>query len=137
MLIAMTATAGQVQPAQVIVNIDEDGSGSAQGDMRTARNADNNFELIGCGIRMFSIPAGTFSFGFCQATDHNEVQAFCSTNNAELLQAMHATSDNSFVTFSFDADGECRRIGFSTQSFYLSGNPNSKGMLKKSQNGNN
>jgi hypothetical protein len=30
-----------------------------------------------------------------------------------------ALSDYSFITFSWIADGTCRAIGFSTQSFYI------------------
>ena len=114
------ALAGAVQPAPVVVILDPDGSGSAFGDMVTARFSDNDVEFIGCGIRAFDTgPGGVFQFGFCQATDADEQAVFCSTQNVDLLEAMKATADYSFLTFSFDADGACTRVGFSTQSFYL------------------
>ena len=113
------SVAGLVQPADVIITLETDGSGSAQGDMVTARFADNDVEFIGCGIRLFDFGSGVFEFGFCQAEDSSETSAFCSTQNADLLESMRATADFSFVTFSFDTAGECTRIGFSTQSFYI------------------
>ena len=37
----------------------------------------------------------------------------------ELVITMAATADFSFITFNWDENDECTRIGFSTQSFYL------------------
>ena len=37
----------------------------------------------------------------------------------DLLDAIKATADFSFVTFSWNEAGQCIRIGFSTQSFYI------------------
>ena len=112
--------AGLAQPAPITITIDPvDNSGSAQGDMVTARFSDNDVENIGCGIRVIENESGGFQFGFCQATDSEETQAFCTTQNANLLEAMKAVSAYSFITFSFDADGECTRIGFSSQALYI------------------
>lgn len=88
--------------------------------MVTARFSDNYGEFIGCGVRVFEDGASSaFEFGFCQAEDADGERGFCNTQNAALLQAMKSTSDFSFTTFSWNADGECTRIGFSTQSFYI------------------
>jgi len=39
----------------------------AQGDLWTARTADNDVEFIGCGTRVLDDGAGgTFLFGFCR-----------------------------------------------------------------------
>ena len=116
MLITGVVSAGLIQPARVIVEEDPSGGGFAFGDMASARFANNDIEFIGCGIRVFS---GGFSFGFCQARDADGQRGFCSTEDPELLAAMHATSDNSFLTFAWDENEECTRIGFSTQSFYI------------------
>ena len=113
------ALAGLVQPAPILIILNPDLSGSAQGDMVTARFSDNDVEFIGCGIRTITGPGGVFQFGFCQATDADEQAVFCSTQNVDLLDAMKATADYSFLTFAFDADGACTRVGFSTQSIYL------------------
>jgi hypothetical protein len=111
------AVAGRVTPASV--DIDEDNM-FAQGDMWTARTADNDVEYIGCGIRVLDDGAGgTLLFGFCQAGDADDVEIFCSTFNPDLLDALKAISDFSFITFSWDGAGVCKSVGFSTQSFYL------------------
>ena len=113
-------TGGQTQPAPVTITVNGDGSGAATGDMVTARFADNDIEFIGCGIRIFDDGAGgVFHWGFCQAEDSTGTPAFCSTMRPELLEAMHATSDYSFITFDWNAEGECQHVGFSTQSFYI------------------
>lgn len=132
-LVTSGVYAGFTQPAPVEVDLV---GMSALGDQVTARAAKNDIDFIGCGIRMFDDGAGgSFSFGFCQAQDSDEEQVTCFTTNASLLEAMHATSDYAFITFSWVDDGsggfECTRIGFSTQSFYLP-----KGTKGNEQNGN-
>ena len=124
LLVSGLVFAGYLQPAPVLVAFNPDGSGDAQGDMVTARFSDSALELIGCGVRYFDDGAGgSTEFGFCQARmdDGSEegLRGFCNTTNSGLLDAMKATSDFSFVTFSWNAQSECTRIGFSTQSFYL------------------
>ena len=116
--------AGFVQPAPVDIIINDDGSGAAQGDMVTVRFSENDVETIGCGFRSFDDGLGNaFEFGFCQATlDDGSAEGlgvFCSTMNSNLLDAMKAGNDYSFITFGWNADGECIRIGYSTQSFYI------------------
>ena len=114
------AVAGRVQPAEVIIDLD---NMFAQGDMWTARTADNDVELIGCGVRRFDDGIDVFSFGFCQARDANDGFVVCFTDSEVLLAAIEGTSDYSFLTFSWTGndpdDFACTRIGFSTQSFYL------------------
>ena len=126
-LVSLTAAAGFLQPAPVLVEINEDLSGAAQGDMVTARFADNDVELIGCGSTLTS---DGFAFGFCQATDANGVQGFCSTDDAALLQQMRSTADYSFVRFQWDSDGICTLLRFSTQSFYIPEHTDKKGKNK-------
>lgn len=117
MVFASIALAGQTQPAEVDVDLDDR---AAHGDMLSARLDPDDDVFIGCGIRVFDDGAGgTFEFGFCQAEDNEGERAFCNTDSPGLLGAMKATADYSFVTFSWDVDGICTRIGFSTQSFYL------------------
>lgn len=119
-MFSSVAVAGYVQPFNVEVLLNPDGSGSAMGDMASARFADNDAELIGCGIRVVDTGVGdTFRFGFCQATSAAGVRAMCQTQRPDLVDAMKATADYSFITFGWNADGECTRVGYSTQSFYL------------------
>lgn len=120
-LLASAAIAGQTQPAPVDVDL---AMGFAQGDMLTARDDDDDDVFIGCGVREFDDGAGgAFSFGFCQAEDAAAEAVLCFTTNTDLLDAIRASSDRSFITFSFVDDGaggfNCTRIGFSNQSFYL------------------
>jgi len=62
---------------------------------------------------------GPFGYGFCQAGDAAGVTGSCSTQNTELLDVIENVADYSFVTFSWNSNGECRLIGISTQSFYI------------------
>ena len=127
--------AGIVSPFPVTVTLNPDGSGAASGDMLTARVSTNDGEFIGCGFRLFEFPTGPFRFGFCQAEDSNENRVFCSSSSPDLLQAMKSVSAFSFITFDFDADGVCTRIGFSAQSFYIPDNVHKgKGKGKGSKN---
>lgn len=120
LLFSSMTLAGYLQPAPVEVTLNPDGSGSATGDMISARFSDNDVEFIGCGIRAFDDGAGgVFYFGFCQAADSTDLHGFCSTQRSDLLDAVKSISDYSFITFSWNAAGECTLIGNSTQSFYI------------------
>jgi len=120
LLLTFTSTvtfAGFTQPQKVQVNLEQR---TALGDMFTARFEKDDAVFIGCGIRASSTGEDTANyFGFCQALDSEGDQISCFTNNRELLDTMKATSDFSFVTFSWDENDSCTRIGFSTQSFYI------------------
>lgn len=117
MLFASSAYAGFVQPAPV--NVDTVNR-IATGDMATARFADNEDEFIGCGMRFISDGAGgVIAWGFCQARQEGGESLTCFTQDAALIDAMKATSDYSYISFSWDEEEECTRIGFSTQSFYI------------------
>lgn len=117
-LAATAAYAGLTQPAPVVVDTV---NRLATGDQVTARYSKNNVEFIGCGMRKVATGAGTavFNFGFCQATDAAGVNILCNTDNPELLDAIASSGDFGFITFSWDEDLICTRIGFSNQSFYL------------------
>lgn len=110
------AIAGYVQPAPVIVDLT---NRIAYGDMLSARYADNKAEYIGCGVRKYVTAAGVVASGFCQARNEKEEQFTCQTQNIELLDVIEASAAYSFISFSWNAAGECTRIGFSNQSFYL------------------
>ena len=123
-LLSSIVYAGLLQPAPVLVTVNADLSGDAQGDMATARFSASDLEFIGCGFRTIDDGAGgVLEFGFCQAGQDDGsaegLRGFCSTQRADLLDTVRALSDYSFVTFSWNAAGECTRVGFSTQSFYI------------------
>ena len=120
-LLAGVTFAGFVQPAVVVVDFV---NMLAEGDQNTARTAADDVSFIGCGVRVNDDGVNPpFAFGFCQAGDSEENEITCFTQNPNLLNAMGAGNDFSFITFSWRDDGsggaECTRIGFSTQSFYL------------------
>lgn len=116
-LLSSAAVAGFVQPQPVDVDLTNRG---ALGDMVTARYSKNDVDFIGCGIRKISDGAGgIIDFGFCQAQDADEESITCFTQDAGLLDAISSSTDASFITFSWDEDDQCTRIGFSNQSFYL------------------
>ena len=115
------AYAGLYQPAEVEVDLT---TNFAAGDMWSGRVDDDDEVYIGCGARRISDGAGgVFYFSFCQAQDADGELAFCNATDPELVQAIDAFSDYSYVTFSWElnefGDGICTRIGHSTQSFYL------------------
>lgn len=114
---ATGALAGKVQPVPVQVDTT---TLFAMGDMVTARYSAFENEFIGCGVRKFDDGAGgATAFGFCQAEDRKGNSGFCNTSNEDLLDAIEASADYGFITFSWNEDGECTRIGFSNQSQYL------------------
>ena len=105
-------------PVEIVAN--GDGTVSVRGNMATARVSDNDVEYIGCGTRTIDQGGGNlFEFGFCQAGDSAGVEAFCSTLNPDLIQAIKSISDYSFLLFGVNDIGECMRVGVSTQSFYI------------------
>ena len=116
-LISSTAIAGSVQPFPVDVDLV---GLTSNGDMVSARYSANDNEFIGCGIRKIEDGVGgIFSFGFCQSESAAGDRGFCNTQNPDLLDAISSSGEYGFITYSWNGDGECTRIGFSNQSFYL------------------
>lgn len=118
-MMSTSVSAGLTQPAEV--EIDNE-TRFAQGDMNTARRSKNEFAFIGCGVRVISVSeTEIINFGFCQAGvgEAEDERITCFTQNAELLDGIKSIADYSYVTFSWDENGDCTRIGNSTQSFYL------------------
>jgi hypothetical protein len=114
------AMAGLVSEVPVTVTLNPDGSGNAAGSMTTARFSKNDVEYIGCGLRRIDDGAGGIVFfAFCQASTAAEVVGFCETDNPALIASISDQDDFSFITFGWNAAGECRSIGNSTQSFYI------------------
>jgi hypothetical protein len=120
-LVCGIAVAGAVQSVPVTVTVNPDGSGSADGNMATARNSHNTVEFIGCGTRRVDggPVRGILAFGFCQAASADEVTGYCETENPKMLEALQSITAYSYIRFTWNADGTCRSIGNSTQSFYI------------------
>ncbi len=117
LLMSTSIFAGMTKP--VPLTIDMAGM-FASGNMVTSRFSDNDLEFIGCGSRTFLNADGSvYLFGFCQADNAAGDRAFCNSDNTGMVEAMGRLSDYAFVTFSWDVDGICTRVGSSTQSFYI------------------
>lgn len=115
LLVASIAFAGYVQPFPVSIQVNADGSGSAEGDLVSARFDDSDQVSIGCGTRTL---AG-YIWGFCQAGDSSGQSVFCTFTDPNLLAQARALSDYSYLGFAWDASGICTVVGVSTQSFYI------------------
>jgi hypothetical protein len=122
-VLAMSSTlalAGRVNVIPVSVTLNADGSGGASGNMASARAAANEVEYIGCGVRATADSSGGASvYAFCQANDAAGTLGHCSTENRELIHVVQHAADYSFITFRWNAAGQCQFIGISTQSFYI------------------
>ena len=121
LMMPVLASAGFVNPQPVVIDMD---ALSAQGDMHSARNSNNDDEMIGCGQRALeTAPDESFNWGFCQARVEEDVTIICQTTNQGLLDAIDSIGDSSFIIFRWaeEEDGSltCTFIGTSTQSFYL------------------
>lgn len=117
LLFTASAFAGLSQPFGVEV---DHVNMTASGDMLSARNSKNDVEYVGCGVRAYDDGAGgAFYSGFCQAMDADEEWVVCTTTNPGLLNALAALTDSAFITFNWNEDYECTKIGNSANSFYL------------------
>lgn len=114
-LVSTVASAGLYQPRPVTLDLV---NRVADGDMLTARDSLNPGDFIGCGVR--STNSG-FSWGFCQAGFSLTPGEFftCYTEDLNLLDAIKALDDFSYIVFRWDVDGNCTYIGNSTQSLYV------------------
>jgi hypothetical protein len=116
-LYAAQGMAGAASDVPVVVDLVER---SAQGAQTSARFADNEIELIGCGARVTSDGVNpVFKFGFCQATDADGDNIVCSTFDPELVAAIGSISNYGFISFSWNENNECLSVRNSTQSFYI------------------
>src|SRR5262245_37343530 len=100
---AAVALAGYAQPAHVTLGQNDDGTFFANGDLVTARYADNKVEGIGCGSTIWTDGEGGFvRFGFCQATNANDEYVVCETEDPALVEQIRAISDSSFIGFRYN-----------------------------------
>lgn len=114
--VAQVSFAGTV--VEVPVTIDMEAM-IASGNMKTARFSANELEQIGCGTRSNDFGESVYEWVFCQASVDEATNAFCTTDNPELVKQVRNINDYSFVTFLWDEEGRCRYLGFSTQSQYI------------------
>ena len=109
--------AGSSIDSPVLIDLDNK---NAQGAQSSARFADNDVEVIGCGTTIRDDGVNPpFSFGFCQATDANGVSVLCVTLSAELSTAINGIANYGFISFQWNDDQECVSVRNSTQSIYI------------------
>jgi hypothetical protein len=120
-LLATAAIAGTVSSVPVSVTVNADLSGSAYGNLASARQSADSQQFIGCSIQRAANPTTGIvtAGGYCQARNASGTMGFCSTTDATLLDAVQGIADYSYVSFAWRADGTCTRINVSTQSFYI------------------
>ena len=119
-LVGGVAGAGSYRPVPIKIDFDNK---VATGDMYSARLSGNPNAFIGCGIRS---PVPGYTYAFCQVNlgpvldDGSAPESvLCVTEDPAHVAAVGALDDFSYITFSWDADGNCTSVGNSTQSFYL------------------
>ena len=127
-MLSIAAWAGYAQPRPVEITLNE-GGGYAMGDLITARESDNPFEFIGCGIRAIDYGNdATLMAGFCQAQLEEGAPVICWTDSPVLVEAINSISDSAYIFFQWVDQGDwdpagntptCVRVSSSTQSFYL------------------
>ena len=116
-LYAVQGMAGATTEAPVTIDLE---LRSAQGAQTSARFADNEIELIGCGARVTSDGINpVLNFGFCQATDANGVNTVCFTQDPELVDAINSIANYGFISFAWNENDECISVRNSTQSIYI------------------
>ena len=115
------AWAGSTVLYPVVVTINADGSGSAQGNLSAARFSANSDEFIGCGVHYNQKSDGTVSkYGLCQAlATGSKVGAFCNSSNSDMLDSIKGINEASYVAFKWDVNGVCTSIYVSSQSQYI------------------
>ena len=119
MMASTVAMAGLTSPQPVAVTVNADMSGSATGAMTSARFTANRVEYIGCGVRYYASGSSVYRYGWCQAANSAGTSVFCSVDGTDLLDAIVGLANYSYITFGWDAAGNCTRIGYSTQSMYI------------------
>jgi hypothetical protein len=119
-LVGGVAGAGSYRPGPLTIDFDNK---VATGDMYSARLSGNPNAFIGCGIRS---PVPGYTYAFCQVNlgpvlgDGSAPESVvCFTEDPAHVAAVGALDDFSYITFRWDADGNCTSVGNSTQSFYL------------------
>jgi hypothetical protein len=87
---------------------------SASGALGQVRNNTNNNEYIACYVN--SLSDGSTS-GLCWANDQSNNSVQCSLNTA-LVAAARSINPDSYIQFSFDANGNCTALYVQNNSYF-------------------
>jgi hypothetical protein len=103
LLMSSSALAGSTTHFPVLVDTVNMRAG---GNLGSARNSGDKFQLLGCKLTV----DGWGAYAFCVARNAQGSVASCSTDNPEMLAAIRAISGDSFIMFKWDNIGFCTEI---------------------------
>ncbi len=76
------------------------------GMLGSAYNSTDNTQFILCGVNT----AANSKSMTCTAKDSTGVTVMCTTSNSNLINAVNGLPDSGYLTFNFDANGNCTSI---------------------------
>lgn len=91
---------------------------SAGGSMTDARGSADTRQFIGCYHWYDTLGGATPYVGFCQAANSAGLTRSCSTTNYALVESIRSISAESQIGFSWNADGTCRYVIVTNNSYY-------------------
>jgi hypothetical protein len=107
------AMAGYKADATVFIS-----ASTARGTASTARNSSDNNQAISC-ILEGDVFGSTVAWVSCSATNADGVWATCATQNQPAIsQTISAINGDSYIYFSWDANGTCTQISVTNASYY-------------------
>ncbi|MCC7248507.1 MAG: hypothetical protein IT473_07785 [Lysobacter sp.] len=108
-------TAGLRFTSEVYVN---DTYRSAGGSMTDARGSAETRQFIGCYHWYDTLGGATPYVGFCQAANSAGLTRSCSSTNYAIVESIRSISAESQIGFSWNADGTCRYVIVTNNSYY-------------------
>ena len=115
-VIVVTAIAAEAQAGarrSFAVRVDSV-SRFALGDLGTARNSSDPYQVIGCAVAANA--GGEPQTVNCEAVDSTNVREWCHTYDPELAAVARAIGSDSYVYFTWDSAHTCTRIYVSNLS---------------------
>jgi len=112
-VVSSHATAGQQFESTVSVT----SSHRATGSIGATRNSANTSEYIGCSYKTKHLGGGVYSEAVrCYARSQTGSFASCSSSEEELVTAVRALNDSSYMSFTGDSEGNCTELVFFSDS---------------------
>lgn len=114
LLTASTAVAGYRWNYPVTIDL---ASSTVTGSLGSTRNSANGTEWIGCGVTA----QPTKLYAICYAQDAAGGRASCYADGAtspSMVSTIAALNGDGFVSFSWDANGNCTKVLVSARSYW-------------------
>lgn len=93
----------------------------AYGSYGSARGSADTVQAIGCSVQSFS--TSTSARVICEAQDANGNSAYCSSTVPALVTAATSQSGDSYIYFTWDANGTCTYLYVSNSSNFAPRQP--------------